>query len=290
VAVKVFDLGQVRDWKAFELFERECQVLRSIDHDQIPRYYEDFADEKAGRYYLVMELIEGRSLAQDIENTRRRNTQELADLLRQLLGVLEYLHDLHPRVIHRDIKPGNVIVRDDGRAVLVDFGAVAQPFREKGGSTMIGSFGYMAPEQLHGDSGPRTDLYALGATIAAVAAATDGESLPRRGLRIDLPKIFDPGPLGFTHAAMLEPPRPRRRVRCSTRRHRPPCRTRPFRPRCSRARCARRRRSRTSWGSCRWTRRRRPSSRPRCHGCSGEWSPRPCSASSPARRCCSSSA
>ncbi len=205
VAVKVFDLGKVRDWKAFELFERECKVLRSIDHPNVPKYYEDFADEKAGRYYLVMELVEGRSLAQDIEDTKRRNTEQLADLLRQLLGVLEYLHDLHPRVVHRDIKPGNVIVRADGSAVLVDFGAVARPFQEKGGSTMIGSFGYMAPEQLHGESGPRTDLYSLGATITAVAASAEGEDLPRKGLRIDLPRIFDPGPLGFTLAAMLEP-------------------------------------------------------------------------------------
>jgi serine/threonine protein kinase len=208
VAVKVFELARVRDWKAFELFERECAVLRSLDHVSVPRYFDHFSDEETGRDYLVMQLIEGRSLAQDIVEGRRRTTLELTTLLREILDVLGYLHGLHPRVIHRDIKPGNVIVREGHPAVLVDFGAVARPLSVKGGSTgstMIGSIGYMAPEQLHGESGPRTDLYAAAATIAAVAAGVDAQQLPRKGLRVDLDGVLEPGPLRATLEAMLEP-------------------------------------------------------------------------------------
>jgi serine/threonine protein kinase len=203
VAVKVLDLSRVRDWKAFELFERECNVLASIDHRGVPDYLAHVRDDDAGQYYLVMELIEGHTLAQDLAQGRRRTVAQLTDLLRGLLEILAYLHGLRPPVIHRDIKPGNVVCGDDGRVVLVDFGAVARPFHQKGGSTMIGSFGYMAPEQLHAKAGPRTDLYALGATIAAIAAGTDAEDLPRRGLTIDLDGIFDPGPLRTTVEAML---------------------------------------------------------------------------------------
>lgn len=203
VAVKVLRLRESDDWKAFDRFERECAVLGSLEHPGVPRYLAHFADEGEGAYYLVMELVEGRSLASDIAEQRRRTEDQLRGITEQLLDVLVYLHELHPRVIHRDIKPANVIQRHDGRVVLVDFGGVALPFRSRGASTMIGTFGYMAPEQLYGKATPATDLYALGATMAALAAGIDGEELPRRGHVIDLEEILRPGHLRSTLEAML---------------------------------------------------------------------------------------
>jgi serine/threonine protein kinase len=204
VAVKVLELRAVDDWKAFERFERECAVLGSLEHPGVPRYLAHFAAESAGTHMLVMELVAGRSLAEDIRTLRRRTEAQLVAITEQLLETLAYLHELHPRVIHRDIKPANVIQRDDGHVVLVDFGGVAHPLRGKGGSTMVGTFGYMAPEQLYGKADPQSDLYALGITITALAAGVEGEDLPRRGHAIVLDDVFAAGRLRAVVAAMIE--------------------------------------------------------------------------------------
>lgn len=193
VAVKVLTLAG-REWKDFELFERECAVLQTLDHPGVPEYYEHFGDEEQGRWFLVMELIEGRPLSEDLAKQRRRTEAQLLALLEGMLEILAYLHALRPMVIHRDIKPGNLIERDDGRVALVDFGGVTHALRSKGGSTMIGTFGYM-DEQLYGRAGPHTDLYALGATIAALAGGTEAEELPRRGMDIDIASLVGEGPL-----------------------------------------------------------------------------------------------
>src|SRR6185295_17407053 len=76
----------------------------------------------------------------------------------------------------------------DGKIALVDFGGVLDAARERGGSTIVGTFGYMAPEQLHGQVIAATDLYALGATIVALAGGVEPEDVPRKGLRMDLAK------------------------------------------------------------------------------------------------------
>lgn len=203
VAIKVLDLGRVRDWKAFDRFERECSVLQSLDHSGVPTYFEQIREDDEGRYLLVMERVQGHTLADDLASGRRRSEAQLFELLGQLLDVLEYLHGLHPSVIHRDIKPGNVMVRPDGSVVLVDFGGVAKVFRPEGASTVVGTFGYMAPEQLYGRATPASDLYALGATVAAVAAGEDAEKLPRRGLEVDLSDAINPGRLRTVLGALL---------------------------------------------------------------------------------------
>lgn len=203
VAIKVLDLAAVKDWAAFERFERECTVLGSLEHPGIPAFLEHHRDDERGQVLLVMERVEGRTLAQDLASGRRRTEAQLLDLLRQLLDVLEYLHGLHPPVVHRDITPGNVIVRPDGRAVLVDFGGVTKVFHPKGASTVVGTFGYMAPEQLHGQVTPACDVYALGATMAAVAAGEDATELPRKGLEVDLSAAIRPGTLRTVLQVML---------------------------------------------------------------------------------------
>jgi hypothetical protein len=204
VAVKVIQLGD-GGWKPFDLFERECQALRSLSHPAIPRYLDTFALEEEGRYFLVMELVEGTTLRRMLLDGQRLADAQLYNLLHQALGILDYLHGCLPPVIHRDIKPANFILRHDGVLVLVDFGGVRLALRPEGGSTVVGTFGYMAPEQLHGEATPATDIYGLGATLAALASGMEADKLPHQGLRADLAAVISPSPLREILQRMLEP-------------------------------------------------------------------------------------
>ncbi len=205
VAIKIFRLPEAEDWKKFDLFERECRVLRSIDHPAIPGYVEHGGDEETGTFHLVMAYAPGATLEASIAAGRRFTDAQLLAILDPLLDVLEYLHSLNPPVIHRDIKPGNVIVGDDGRVWLVDFGGVREALADRSKSTVVGTFGYMAPEQLRGEALATADLYGLGATIAAAATGSDASTLPTRGLEIDLASCIKPGPLRTALAEMLRP-------------------------------------------------------------------------------------
>lgn len=204
VAIKVISLRGLADWKRFDLFERECKVLQRLQHPGIPRFVDHYASESTGDFFLVMSLAPGRSLADRRKAGERFGPTELRRVLEQLLDILAYLHAQSPAVIHRDIKPANIVMADTGALTLVDFGGVRSAFHD-GGSTMIGSFGYMAPEQLHGEASPATDIFAVGATMVALATGREPEDLPRKGLGIDLERVMAKHPLRPVLAQMLAP-------------------------------------------------------------------------------------
>jgi serine/threonine protein kinase len=213
VAVKVLSLRDTGgDWKRFDLFEREVAVLKTLDHPGIPRYVDSYASEPTGDYFLVMELVNGHPLSRRIAQQQRLDGATLRDVLGQALGILEYLHGLSPPVIHRDIKPANLLLDVTGRLHLVDFGGVRKASQVEGNTTVIGTFGYMAPEQLHGESRPASDLYSLGATIVALHAGAEADRLPHDGLSIDIDALALPPALAPALRRMLEPD-PKQRVR-----------------------------------------------------------------------------
>jgi serine/threonine protein kinase len=185
VVIKQFRLEK-SSWKKFDLFEREAEVLGRLRHPGIPRLLASFESEP-GVFNLVLERMPGASL-RAIATKVRFTDAELRELLVYVLDILDFLHTRNPPVIHRDIKPANLVRDASGKVALVDFGGVRNALREDGGSTVIGTFGYMAPEQLHGQATPATDIYGLGATIVALAGGVEPESVPRRGLRMDLRK------------------------------------------------------------------------------------------------------
>ncbi len=196
---------QKGSWKDFDLFEREVRVLKNLRHPGIPQFIESFESEP-GVYNLVMERMKGASV-RAIATKARFTDDELRDLMSRVLEILDYLHRRRPPVIHRDIKPANLIRNAEGKISLVDFGGVRDALRGNGGSTVVGTFGYMAPEQLHGEATPATDVYGLGATIVSLAGGVEPEDVPRKGLRMELDKHLrshDPQLVQLL-AAMTEP-------------------------------------------------------------------------------------
>jgi len=172
VAVKELPLRPGTSAKHTELFEREARVLRQLDHPSIPKYLDHFP---AGRgkhraLYLVQDFIDGEDLQASMD-THRYSAREVLQIIASVLPVLAYLHERSPPVLHRDLKPQNLIRTTAPDALfLVDFGSVRDALEneELGGSTVAGTFGFMAPEQFMGKASPATDLYGLGATAVAL--------------------------------------------------------------------------------------------------------------------------
>ncbi|PCC68584.1 Serine/threonine protein kinase [Nannocystis exedens] len=191
VALKQMRVEGEHGWKAFELFEREAAVLRSLRHHGIPEIFEHLRVTADGVVlaYLVMEYVAGTSLEQRIEERAGLDPPALLRLALGLLDILEYLHARVPPVLHRDIKPANVIVRPDGAPALVDFGAVRTVFRTatEGGSTVVGTVGYMPYEQYMGQASPASDLYALGATLLHVITGRGPTEFASRDGVIEVP-------------------------------------------------------------------------------------------------------
>lgn len=214
VAIKRFQVRGAKSWKDVELAEREARVLSTLSHPNLPVYVEHF--EEDGALYLVMGKIEGETLA---SIRRRRATLSHADVARFLAdadGVLQYLHSRVPPIIHRDIKPGNVILRPDGSFAFVDFGSVRDQLKPEGGSTVVGTFGYMAPEQFQGRALQASDVYAVGATALSLVTGREPEDLPHRGLAIDVRAALGGGAepwLVRALSAMLDPDPDKRATR-----------------------------------------------------------------------------
>jgi Serine/threonine protein kinase len=148
--------------KAAELFAQEAERLDGLGrHPQIPELFAYFTQNN--RQYLVQEFIDGQNLKQELEKSVAFNENQILELLKNLLPVLEFIHS--QQIIHRDIKPENIIRRrEDNQLVLVDFGAAkyATMTALARTGTVIGSAGYVAPEQSVGRASFASDIYSLG--------------------------------------------------------------------------------------------------------------------------------
>lgn len=166
-------------------FEREAGLLAVLSHPFIPKIFDYFLDR--GNYYLVQEFIPGQDLETVIEQTPGGLPEaEVLDWGMQICDVFSYLHAQMPApIIFRDMKPSNVMMRDDRSLMVIDFG-IARSFQTLERGTMIGTEGYAPPEQYRGIADPRTDIYALGATLHHLATGNDP--------RFETPFTFDQRP------------------------------------------------------------------------------------------------
>lgn len=196
-ALKSLHFHRISEWKSWELFERETEVLRQLDHPNIPDYLDDFKlgpDPNApDGLVLVQQYAPGRALSEAVDGGMRLDEGQMLAWLVQILDVLAYLHGLSPPVIHRDVTPKNILLGEDGKAWLVDFGTVQAAFRSASeiSSTSAGTFGYAPMEQFVGAAFPASDLYGLGITVLAVASGKDPTQMPFSGVRVDVRALVD---------------------------------------------------------------------------------------------------
>lgn len=167
VAIKIID-ERYRDLPVYtENFLREARTVASWRHENIVQIY--YADDDNGLYYFVMEYINGMDLATLMEQYGQEGEllphDDVIHVGRAIARALDYAHKRN--VVHRDVKPANVLVARDGRVVLTDFGLAAEIESASSGSGLIGTAHYIAPEQARraNDATPRSDVYAFGVIL-----------------------------------------------------------------------------------------------------------------------------
>lgn len=146
----------------------EAGILKKLNHPNLPSIV-DIIDKK-DTYLIIMDYVEGRTLKDILDEKGAQSQEDVVKWAIQICSVLEYLHSRNPAIIYRDLKPANIMLRPDGRVILIDFGT-AREYKEgqSEDTTHLGTKGYAAPEQYGGDSATqtdaRTDIYNLGATM-----------------------------------------------------------------------------------------------------------------------------
>jgi eukaryotic-like serine/threonine-protein kinase len=163
VAVKLLAEHLAEDPTFISRFQREAQAAARLVHPNIVQVFDSGQDESTGQYYIVMEYIQGQSCAEILRDDGWLDVDEAISIIDQACEGLHYAH--RHGVVHRDVKPGNLLRAREGEVKLADFGiakATEQSSITQVGS-VLGTAAYLAPEQARGeDAGPRADLYALG--------------------------------------------------------------------------------------------------------------------------------
>jgi serine/threonine protein kinase len=206
VVVKLLIFSPDFEWTDLKLFEREAETLKQLDCRSIPEYLDYFeVNTKTYKgFALVQSYIEAKSLKEQVEEGRKFCDSDLQELAKSLLGILSYLHGLNPPIIHRDLKPSNILLKDRsghsiGNVYLIDFGSVQNvAHQEQATITIVGTYGYMPPEQFGGRAVPASDLYSLGATLIYLATGNNPADLPQKEGKIQFGNLVNLSP-AFVH-------------------------------------------------------------------------------------------
>jgi serine/threonine protein kinase len=175
VAVKVIDLGLTPSPELAERFVREARTVAQLEHEHIVPIY------KVGGYrnevlYIVMQCVDGPSLRQLLDKRKRLPIADAVKIARQVAAALGYAH--RERVVHRDVKPDNILLDPSGRVLVTDFG-ISKAAEAASGAQLttegmvVGTPQYMSPEQATGDKiGTRSDIYSLGIVLYQMLAGS----------------------------------------------------------------------------------------------------------------------
>lgn len=156
----IFPDPRVRRQSA-ERFQEEANLLSKLKHDQIVDFVEIFIEDH--RLYMVMENVEGETLEDLVGSNGAQPSAYVKELMLSMAGILAFLHDQKPPVIHRDFTPDNLILETSGQIKLIDF-SVAMEIQNDITGSVVGKMNYIAPEQFQGKPTIQSDIYSLGAT------------------------------------------------------------------------------------------------------------------------------
>jgi len=146
-------------------FLAEPNILKNLSHIGIVRIIDIFYEND--NLYIVEDYIEGKTLKEHVNDNGALSSELATDISLQLCSILGYLHSFNPPIVYRDLKPSNIMIKPNNKVVLIDFG-IARSYKagQEGDTMILGSIGYIAPEQLENvQSNAQTDIYSLGATM-----------------------------------------------------------------------------------------------------------------------------
>lgn len=163
VAIKKIPAEVSCDPLVRDMFFSEANSLLRMNHPGVVKILDDPFDDSEGNLYLPMEFVEGKTLAQSVKDGGRYSEKKAKELMSKILDAFAYIHSLG--IVHRDVKPSNVMVRPDGSICVIDFGIVKSRMGDSEYTVgkVIGTDGYMSPEQAGGFTVDyRSDIYSLG--------------------------------------------------------------------------------------------------------------------------------
>jgi len=165
---------------------REAKMLFSLSHLHIAKVLDHFVEDD--RHYLLMEYIHGQDLRQMVKQNGPCSEKTVLSWTLKIADILVFLHGQEPPVVHRDLTPDNLVLKNDGTVVLIDFGA-SNEFVGTATGTLVGKQAYISPEQLRGKTVPQSDLYALGGTLHFLLTGRDPVPLSQTEIRTIMPDV-----------------------------------------------------------------------------------------------------
>ncbi len=190
VAVKEFVLpvqgGFLCVARALEHIERENILVKRLSHPGIIKLLDYFVEDN--RVYLVLELLEGKTLQSLVEEKGALSEDYVIDLSIQMCEILQYLHSQEPAIVHRDFTPDNLMLLPGGTLKLIDFN-VAQQLEATSTQTIVGKQSFIPPEQFRGKATDQSDLYALGATMNFLLTGEEPEPITVSRPRLTNPRV-----------------------------------------------------------------------------------------------------
>lgn len=160
--------------KAAELFQRESALLMKLEHANVVRVLDSFVEQ--GRNYMMMEYVNGSDLRQLVLQNGPQSESYVLEWAISIANTLKYLHEREKPIIHRDLTPDNIVLRNDGQVIIVDFGA-ANEFIGNATGTFVGKHSFIAPEQFRGKASVQSDIYAFGCTLHYLLTGVEPEAL-----------------------------------------------------------------------------------------------------------------